>query len=109
MSVESAEQKANIRSYKLADGRELYILARGRLVNLASGDGHPAEIMDMSFAIQMLSAKYLLENGGGMKRAVVKLPDELDKLVARYKLDSLGVNLDELTYEQQNYLNSWNP
>ena len=109
LSVETIEQRHNIKSYKLANGRRLNLLARGRLVNLASGDGHPAEIMDMSFAIQLLSAKYLLENGGKLDKRVVELPEELDKLVAKYKLESLGVRLDALTDEQEKYLRSWNP
>ena len=107
LSVETIEQKQNIRSYKLTNGRMISLLARGRLVNLASGDGHPAEIMDMSFAIQLLSAKFLLECGKSLKNAVVKLPAELDKLVAKYKLESLGVNIDMLTDEQEKYMNSW--
>jgi len=107
IALESAEQRQNIRSYKLPNGRRINLLARGRLVNLASGDGHPAEIMDMSFAIQMLSAKYLLEHGRDLKNEVVRLPYELDRLVARYKLESLGVRLDALTWEQEKYMNSW--
>ena len=109
LSAESCEQRHNIMSYRLADGRRLNLLARGRLVNLASGDGHPAEIMDMSFAIQMLSAKYLLENGRGLEKKVIRLPGELDRLVARYKLESIGVRLDALSPEQERYINSWNP
>ena len=109
LSIDITEQRQNIRSYKLADGRRLNLLARGRLVNLASGDGHPAEIMDMSFAIQLLSAKYLLENGGKLEKKVIMLPEALDKLVAKYKLESLGARLDTLTDEQEQYLNSWNP
>jgi adenosylhomocysteinase len=109
LSCETAEQRHNIRSYKLNNGRRLNLLARGRLVNLASGDGHPAEIMDMSFSIQLLSAKFLLENGKNLEKKVVKLPEELDKLVAKYKLESLGVRLDRLTDEQDKYLHSWNP
>ena len=108
LASEVTDQRQNIRAYKLADGRRLNLLARGRLVNLASGDGHPAEIMDMSFAIQLLSAKYLVENGGALEKKVVKLPDELDRLVAQYKLESMGVKIDALTAEQEKYLYSWN-
>ena len=109
LAVEAIDQRQNIRSYRLSNGRRINLLARGRLVNLASGDGHPAEIMDMSFAIQMLSAKYLLENGKNLKNEVVRLPYELDRLVAKYKLESLGIRLDALTGEQEKYMNSWNP
>jgi len=107
IAVDSFESRNNIRSYKLSDNRRLHLLARGRLVNLASGDGHPAEIMDMSFAIQMLSAKYLLDYGNELKNGVVRLPGVLDRLVAKYKLESLGVMLDTLTDDQEKYLNSW--
>ena len=107
LSTETIEQRQNIRSYRLADGRRLNLLARGRLVNLASGDGHPAEIMDMSFAIQLLSAKYLLEKGRELGNKVINLPVELDNLVAEYKLESLGVRLDALTPEQKEYMQSW--
>ena len=108
LSAQVVEQRSNIQAYVQADGRRLNLLARGRLVNLASGDGHPAEIMDMSFAIQMLSAKYLIENGGALEKKVVGLPAELDKLVASYKLESMNVRLDTLTAEQEKYLSSWN-
>ena len=108
LATEAVDVRQNIRAYKLANGRRINVLARGRLVNLASGDGHPAEIMDMSFAIQMLSAKYLLENGKSLGNVVIKLPDELDRLVAEYKLEPLGVRLDKLTPEQLEYVNSWN-
>ena len=80
------------------------MLAEGRLVNLASGDGHPAEIMDMSFAIQALSAQYLAENRGKLAPGVVPVPRELDLAVARRKLETLGVRIDELTPQQRAYL-----
>jgi adenosylhomocysteinase len=79
-------------------------LAEGRLVNLASGDGHPAEIMDMSFAIQALSAQYLADNRGKLSPGVVPVPREIDLAVAARKLETLGVSIDTLTEEQKNYL-----
>lgn len=91
----------------LPDGRKLYLLAEGRLVNLAAGDGHPAEIMDMSFALQALSAKYMLENGKELSNRVYKVAEEIDKRVAAIKLKSLGTTIDRLTPEQEKYLYGW--
>jgi adenosylhomocysteinase len=109
LAVEQKPQRANIMGYRLANGNWVNVLAQGRLVNLASGDGHPAEIMDMSFAVQLLGAKYLLENGSNLKNELIFLPEELDRLVAKYKLESMGVQIDELTDEQRRYMDSWNP
>ena len=97
----------NIEEFVMADGRKLYLLAEGRLVNLAAGDGHPAEIMDMSFAIQALSAKYILENGQNLENRVYKVADDIDKKVAAIKLKSLGTEIDRLTAEQEEYLYGW--
>jgi adenosylhomocysteinase len=99
--------RRNIEEYELHDGRKLYLLAEGRLVNLAAGDGHPAEIMDMTFALQAMSLKYVNENYQAIGRAVVNVPHELDELVARYKLASLGMSIDQLSDEQIQYLASW--
>ena len=107
IAAERCPQRQNIMGYRLQNGRWINILAEGRLVNLASGDGHPAEIMDMSFAIQLLGAKYIIEHGGSLKNEVIRLPDELDGLVARYKMESLGVKIDTLTEAQRRYVNSW--
>lgn len=85
----------------------MYILAEGRLVNLAAGDGHPAEIMDMTFALQALSLKYVNEHYKEIGAAVVNVPYELDEQVARNKLESLGLGIDVLTEEQRAYLESW--
>ncbi|MNJ67566.1 Adenosylhomocysteinase [compost metagenome] len=85
----------------------MYILAEGRLVNLAAGDGHPAEIMDMTFALQALSLKYVNEQYKEIGATVVNVPYELDEQVARYKLESLGFGIDALTEEQRAYLDSW--
>ena len=88
------------------DGKVRNLLAEGRLVNLAAGDGHPAEIMDMSFAIQALSLKYILDNHENMKNEVINVPEETDKYVAGIKLKSLNTNIDILSEEQKRYINS---
>ncbi len=107
LSVEKAEQRKNIMGYKMEDGRWINLLAEGRLVNLAAGDGHPAEIMDMSFALQALSAKYVLENHKSLGRKVIDVPSEIDERVACMKLDSWGIKIDKLSDEQKKYLESW--
>lgn len=104
LSDESYEARNNITGYKMPDGRQLFVLAEGRLVNLASGDGHPAEIMDMSFAIQALSAKYLADHRGELKDKLIKVPEEIDKAVAMRKLETMNVSIDTLTPEQKIYL-----
>ena len=104
IAVNTQEMRNNIMGYELADGRWVYVLAEGRLVNLAAGDGHPAEIMDMSFAIQALSAKYLAEHKGELKEKLIKVPDEVDREVAERKLKFLGKEIDVLTDEQRDYL-----
>ncbi len=106
IAKESYEIRSNITAYTLPNGRHIYVLGEGRLVNLACGDGHPAEIMDMSFAIQALSAKYLVENEGKLTEMLLDVPREVDLEVANRKLSSLGVRLDTLTSEQEAYLNS---
>ncbi|GIO39150.1 adenosylhomocysteinase [Paenibacillus antibioticophila] len=99
--------RRNIEEYQLKDGRKVYILAEGRLVNLAAGDGHPAEIMDMTFALQALSLKYVNDRYQQIGKTVVNVPYELDEQVARFKLESLGLSIDSLTSEQISYLDSW--
>ena len=99
--------RRDIEEFALSDGRKLYLLAEGRLVNLAAGDGHPAEIMDTSFALQALSARYMLENATQLENKVYLVTEEIDKRVAEIKLNSLGVSIDKLTPEQQNYLFGW--
>ncbi len=96
-----------IEEYELDDGRKLYVLAQGRLVNLAAAEGHPASVMDMSFANQALSAEYILKNHQNLKKDVYKVPDHIDMEVAKLKLKSMGVTIDELTLEQERYLSSW--
>ncbi len=102
--AESMEMRKNIMGYKQKDGRWIYVLAEGRLVNLAAGDGHPAEIMDMSFAIQALSVKYLVENKDALTEKLIKVPEEVDHEVALRKLEFLGKNIDTLTQKQRDYL-----
>jgi adenosylhomocysteinase len=107
IAVEKQEQRKNIMGYKLDNDRWINLLAEGRLVNLAAGDGHPAEIMDMSFALQALSAKYMLRNFNKLGNKVIDVPAEIDQSVAEMKLKSWGVKIDKLSRDQKNYLNSW--
>lgn len=104
-AVEEKLARDNIMGYKLKNNNWIYIIAEGRLVNLAAGDGHPAEIMDMSFAIQALSAKYLVENKGKLTRKIINVPREIDLEVARRQLSYRGIEIDRLTPEQERYLN----
>ncbi len=104
ISCNTGEARHNIMGYTMEDGRTLYVIAEGRLVNLASGDGHPAEIMDMSFAIQALSARYLADNRGKIPADVIVVPREIDDAVAMKKLETLGISIDKLTDEQIAYL-----
>ena len=106
IAVDAEEQRDGIMGYTLLSGRTLYVLAEGRLVNLAAGDGHPAEIMDMSFAIQALSAKYLVENRGRIDSLLISVPEEIDREVAFRKLRYSGIRIDELTDVQKAYLES---
>lgn len=106
IAVDKKEMRQNIMGYQLAGGQWICVLAEGRLVNLAAGDGHPAEIMDMSFAIQALSAKYLVENEGKLTEKLIDVPVAVDKEVAARKLAFMGKSIDVLTAEQDAYLNS---
>ena len=105
LSVENWERKPNIHGYRMSDGRILNLLAEGRLVNLAAGNGHPAEIMDMSFGIQAKSLEYLSKNAGKLEKRVYAVPAEIDREVAHIKLDSMSVSIDTLSPYQQEYLN----
>lgn len=107
LSVEQFESRKNIMGYRLSDGRVLHVIAEGRLVNLAAGDGHPAEIMDMSFAIQALSARYIAQHRD-LPKGVHFVPEEIDQEVARRKLLAWDIKVDNLTDKQKAYLNSWN-
>lgn len=104
-SVSRRTVRNNIEEFKMADGRKIYLLAEGRLVNLAAGDGHPAEIMDLSFAVQFFSAMHLLEHGKELKPDVYLMPEEINTKIAELKLKALGVTIDVLTPEQRAYLN----
>lgn len=99
------EARKNIEGYVLTNGKTVYLMAEGRLVNLAAGDGHPAEIMDLSFAMQALAAEYLCDHAGELQAHLYLLPRELDQRVAEIKLHSMGYRIDALTQEQQDYLN----
>ena len=105
-SVKRYEARHNIEALELADGRTVYILAEGRLVNLAAGDGHPAEIMDISFALQALSAEYVVKHRASLKPGVYEVPPEIDEMVARMKLTAMGLSIDTLTETQREYIRS---
>ena len=94
--------------YTMKDGRRINLLGEGRLINLAAAEGHPASVMDMSFADQALSCEYMVKNHASLKKEVYTVPVELDKRVAKLKLESLGIKIDRLTSEQEEYLASWN-
>ena len=104
LAKEKYDARHNIQGYVLPNGKTLFVIAEGRLVNLAAGDGHPAEIMDMSFAIQAMSVKYLIDNRESLIPGVIPVPHEIDDYVARIKLASMGVSIDTLTEEQKDYL-----
>lgn len=107
-AVGSKEIKPLVKEYVLEDGRRIYVLADGRLVNLACAEGHPASVMDMSFANQALAAEYLYEHHDELENKVYDVPEEIDEGVASVKLETLGIDIDELTEEQIAYMNSWN-
>ncbi len=106
MAKAKREARKYVTEYDLGEKR-VYLLAEGRLVNLVAADGHPVEVMDTSFANQALAAKYIAENWEKLERRVYRLPEELDRMVARMKLESMGVEIDELTEEQIRYLSDW--
>ena len=93
--------------YELPDGRRINLLGEGRLVNLAAAEGHPASVMDMSFANQALSAAYMQRNHDRLEKQVYAVPEDVDQEIARIKLEAMGINIDALTPEQERYLNSW--
>jgi adenosylhomocysteinase len=96
-----------VQQYRLADGRRLHVLGEGRLINLAAAEGHPAAVMDMSFANQALSLEYLVRHRAELEPRVYDVPPEIDAEVAKLKLQAMGVAIDVLTDEQERYLNSW--
>jgi adenosylhomocysteinase len=97
----------NVTEYELFNGRKLYLLTEGRLVNLVAAEGHPSEVMDMSFANQFLAVKYIVDNKDRLPKAVIRIPRELDEMVARLKLEAMGIEIDNLTPQQKEYLSSW--
>src|SRR6266516_3218322 len=107
LAVETRAAREFVEEFTLADGRRLYLLAEGRLVNISAAEGHPAIVMDMSFANQALSAEYAVKNAGELERTVYVVPEEIDKEIARLKLATMGVEIDTLTEEQAKYLASW--
>jgi len=96
-----------LEEYQLKDNKKVYLLGEGRLINLAAAEGHPAEVMDMSFAIQSLAAEYLVKNKGSLENKVYVLPQKIDDMVATLKLKSMGMGLQKLTFDQKKYLGSW--
>ena len=107
MAVKEEDRRKNIVGYTLPDGRTLNVLGEGRLVNLACGMGHPAEIMDMSFAVQALSLKWLVDHKDELTTKVYKIPDTIDDEIGRAKLAAMGLSIDQLTPEQEEYLGGW--
>ncbi len=107
LAAERFPRRTNIEGFRLPDGRVLNVLAEGRLVNLAAGNGHPAEIMDMSFAVQALSLEWLAKHRDGLEKRVYNVPAELDDQIGRVKLKAMGLAIDSLTQEQQDYLAGW--
>jgi adenosylhomocysteinase len=108
-AVASSRKEARpfVEEFSMKDGRKLYVLGEGRLINLAAAEGHPASVMDMSFANQALSAEYMAKNHASMEKKVYSVPEELDKQVAKMKLESMGFSIDRLTPEQEEYLAGW--
>ena len=107
LSKNKKEIRPFVEQYTLKNGKKLFLLGEGRLINLAAAEGHPASVMDMSFANQALCMEYIIKNQGKLENKVYSVPDEIDKNVALLKLNSMGIKIDKLTPEQQEYLNSW--
>ncbi|MFQ5696254.1 MAG: adenosylhomocysteinase, partial [Terriglobia bacterium] len=107
LAQEKREVRRHITEYRLTDGRRLHLLCQGRLVNLAGGDGHPVEIMDLSFAVQALAIYHLARQRGKLEPRVHPLPMEIDREIARIKLETLGLAIDSLTLAQQEFLRRW--
>jgi adenosylhomocysteinase len=107
LATETRTLRQFVDEFKLEDGRRIYLIADGRLVNLSAAEGHPAQVMDMSFANQALSAEYVVANATSLERKVYPVPEEIDNEIARLKLETMGVAIDVLTEEQAKYLASW--
>ena len=106
-AVSKKETRENITGYTLENGRMVNVIGEGKLANIAAGNGHPAEVMDLSFAVQAMSALYILEHRGKLPNAVIDVSEEIDDIIARRRLDAWGIEIDSLTPEQEAYLNSW--
>jgi adenosylhomocysteinase len=107
MSTGKREARPFVEEYDLGDGRHVFLLGEGRLINLAAAEGHPAAVMDMSFANQALAAEHINHNHGELEKKVYVVPEEIDKEIAKLKLESMGITIDALTAEQEKYLTSW--
>ena len=107
MSESKRDLRPFVEEYRLGDGRAIVVLAEGRLVNLGAAEGHPASVMDMSFANQALCAEYMVQNHASLEKAVYDVPKMIDDEIARLKLEAMGIRIDTLTEEQEKYLNSW--
>jgi adenosylhomocysteinase len=106
-TTEIKKIRPNMEEYKLNNGKSVYVLAEGRLVNLVAAEGHPASVMDMSFANQALGIEFIVKNHGKLENKLYTLPVEVDQKIASLKLESMGIQIDTLTPEQEAYLNSW--
>jgi adenosylhomocysteinase len=107
MAVSRRTMRDFVEEFTMPDGRRIILLGEGRLINLAAAEGHPSSVMDMSFANQSLAAEFLVKDGKGLSKQVHRLPQSLDKEIARLKLAAMGIRIDELTPEQKEYLSSW--
>jgi len=107
LAVETREARNFVEEFKLEDGRRVFLLAEGRLVNISAAEGHPATVMDMSFANQALATEYAVKNASSLENKVYPVPTEIDEEIARLKLETMGVDIDKLTAEQEKYLASW--
>jgi adenosylhomocysteinase len=107
LAAESRAVREFVEEFELEDGRRLYLIADGRLVNLAAAEGHPAAVMDMSFANQALSCEFVVDNAADLERRVYPVPEEIDNEIARLKLETMGIEVDTLSEEQAKYLASW--
>ena len=107
MATEKRSPRTSVEQYLLPDGRRVHLLGEGRLVNLAAAEGHPASVMDMSFANQALGAVYMLRNAEHLEKKVYVIPEDVDQEIARLKLEAMGIQIDTLTLEQEEYLASW--
>ncbi|MFQ5742858.1 MAG: adenosylhomocysteinase [Acidobacteriota bacterium] len=107
LAEERRTLRPNVEEFRRADGRRIHLLAEGRLVNLAAAEGHPASVMDMSFANQALASEYIVKQGGKLPREVIKVPTEVDREIARLKIESMGVGIDLLSPQQEAYLSGW--